>query len=1065
MMFSSYLHHRQRHQHGHGANFLVVFLISIIGLYLVQSQFQSSSFPLGGIVSATSFPELSDLSYYSIYESHFLGASTGNEACPVCHNGAPCNETSGTCQCAPLYWKNDEDEGVKDCSLQTCGLGSGPDQSNFCDCAGSGFDFINCMGCETDDACNQLHHHNTTNSTMSWYCSKDLLPVKNKNFFCDVTQMQTREIIGSNATFECVGLQNRANVSETIFSQCDFQSWATDLPQKPTGYLQQVFDCSFSNCTYYYTEHQLVYLCAKTDCKCMVDDGWVWKEEPMYCANPMIKPIVQSMKGSAHVTCDRLIDPTTKKPTFLADRCVITQEDLDPLGFYFELSGCKGRECHFGPYSPPPPEDLPPTYWWLSLVIAGGTVLFVLAAILLAGVHSFIHTKRVTLEYRCLKGKTFGAKLEITDLSYFLDSSNGLNKLRGVKPTQILHNVSHTIYPGQVVALMGPSGAGKTTLLDILAGRNKKGIIKGHVKLNDRKYDSSFKRIAGYVSQEDNLMGTQTVKESLRFSADLKLPSCVSSEEKDHIVEDVMAKLKISHIAHRKIGGALKRGISGGERRRVAVGMELVGQPHILFLDEPTSGLDAHSAYTVIHELVLLAKNEGRTIVFSIHQPRTNIFNEFDELMLLSKGRLVYVGAAEQAESHFNSMGYNFPQKTNIADSLIDLIVQSEHEDVDLRYEVDGHMANGYGTAVSGSNIQYSPNTYQNGAGRSDIEPAGPQSEQINPTSKGKSGEGVPLLAYADKGNSADARMKSSNYHLPQFDNYYRDQMIPYATSFYSQLWVLSKRAFWNFLRNFYLMPAHFGSAIILGLLLGFIYWQQDNNLKAIQNRLGCLFFMCSLLSFMAMSSLELFISERQIYVAERGNGYYTSSAYFFSKVLFDIVPLRILPAIMMGSIAYWMIDLRHGASHFLYFLLILTLFNIASGAQCIAIGAVAPSVAAANITTIVIILSSSLFGGFLLSKLAIPPWISWFQWLSLYNYALEALAVNELYDFPIIVDPVSVGDFKFPTVNAKGQFILSQFGLDRSRFAVDISALGAFSIFFLFLSMIMLTYFVREKR
>lgn len=970
-----------------------------------------------------------DTNFYDTFTApQFTYGADLDDACPLCHNGAPCNDTSGVCECDPIYWKNDFSKGISDCSLKSCGLGRGPDYLNMCDCSGTGFDFINCMGCESDQACSDLF----PNMHRPGNCSKDLLPIRNKNFFCNVTQPQTREIIGASATFECMGLQNRANISHDVNSYCDFQSWAPDLPNTPSGYIQEVFDCSFANCTYYYNQKELVYNCERSDCHCMVED-WKWGEkDPMYCADPMIKQFVDRMVGPAKVTCERKIDPVTKKPTFLADKCTLFQSDLPP-GFEFELSGCKGRECYFEPFVPPPPEPIPPSMWWISLIIGGSTLLIVMIAVCGAGIYSAIHTARVTSEYRRLKGRTFGAKLEIRDLSYFLRSGPFYKR----RQTQILHNINHTIYPGQVVALMGPSGAGKTTLLDILAGRTKRGTTKGQVLINDHSYDASFSRIAGYVSQDDNLLGTMTVRETLRFAADLRLPSCVSSREKREIVNDVMKKLKISEIADRKIGSALSRGISGGERKRVSIGCELVAQPHILFLDEPTSGLDSTSAYSVIHELVLLAKREGRTIVFSIHQPRSNIFAEFDELMLLSKGRLVYVGEADQAERHFNKMSYNFPQKANIADGLLDLIVQAEGEGVDLRFMQIQDNGTNYGSTYSGENIQYSP---------------GGNAPSAPPT---HSGEKAPLLKNPVPNGTRD----------PVHNNYYKDRMIPYATSFYSQLWTLSKRATANFIRNFYLMPAHFGAAIILGLLLGFIYWQQSNNLKAVQNRLGCLFFMCSLLSFMAMSSLELFIAERSVYVAERGNGYYTSSAYFFSKVLLDIVPLRILPAIFMGSIAYWMIDLRHGASHFCYFLLVLTLFNIASGAQCIAIGSVAPSVAAANITTIVVILSSSLFGGFLLSKLAIPPWISWFQWLSLYNYALEALAVNELYDWPILVDPVNVGNVKFPAIKARGQFILQQFGLDRSRFYIDISALAAYSVFFLFLSLVLLSYCVREKR
>jgi ABC-type multidrug transport system permease subunit len=175
------------------------------------------------------------------------------------------------------------------------------------------------------------------------------------------------------------------------------------------------------------------------------------------------------------------------------------------------------------------------------------------------------------------------------------------------------------------------------------------------------------------------------------------------------------------------------------------------------------------------------------------------------------------------------------------------------------------------------------------------------------------------------------------------------------------------------------------------------------------------------------MSSLELFITERAIFVRERANGYYRPLAYFVSKTLFDLIPLRIIPPILMGSIAYFMIGLRHhdSVSHFFYFILILTLFNLVSGALCIMIGAIAPSVASGNVIATILILTSSLFSGFLLNKDSIPKYLSWIQYTSFWNYAFESMCINEFHGVTVVINPKGM-----PRYLADGDFWLNELGM-----------------------------------
>ncbi|KAI9335039.1 hypothetical protein DFJ73DRAFT_852417 [Zopfochytrium polystomum] len=243
------------------------------------------------------------------------------------------------------------------------------------------------------------------------------------------------------------------------------------------------------------------------------------------------------------------------------------------------------------------------------------------------------------------------------------------------KRIKVLESVHGYVKPGQVMAIMGGSGAGKTTFLDILARKSKTGKIRGEILVNGRTMSADeYKSIIGYVDQEDTLMGTLTVYETVMYSALLRLPRSMSYEAKKRRVQETMQELGIVHIANRRIGVAGSRGISGGEKRRVSIACELVTSPSILFLDEPTSGLDSYNAFNVIECLVSLARQYKRTVIFTIHQPRSNIYALFDQLVLLAKGKMIYSGPAQDAAiDHFSSMGYNCPLGFNLADYLVDL--------------------------------------------------------------------------------------------------------------------------------------------------------------------------------------------------------------------------------------------------------------------------------------------------------------------------------------------------------------------------------------------------------
>jgi ABC-type multidrug transport system ATPase subunit len=260
------------------------------------------------------------------------------------------------------------------------------------------------------------------------------------------------------------------------------------------------------------------------------------------------------------------------------------------------------------------------------------------------------------------------ATLHFNNISYTLASGKS-----------VLSHVTGTVRPGELLAIMGASGAGKSTLLDILARKAKTGQVEGDMYINGREIpdEETFRRVVGYVDQEDTLLSTLTVYEAILYSALLRLPREMSHQAKVYRTLETMNELGILGIKDSRIGESGKRSISGGEKRRVSIACELVTGPSILFLDEPTSGLDSYNAYNVIESLKDLAKTYNRTVIFTIHQPQSNIVALFDRLLLLAKGQLVYSGEAERAAKHFEKIGHECPKGYNMADYLIDLTVEA----------------------------------------------------------------------------------------------------------------------------------------------------------------------------------------------------------------------------------------------------------------------------------------------------------------------------------------------------------------------------------------------------
>ncbi|CAG5123848.1 unnamed protein product, partial [Candidula unifasciata] len=463
---------------------------------------------------------------------------------------------------------------------------------------------------------------------------------------------------------------------------------------------------------------------------------------------------------------------------------------------------------------------------------------------------------------------------------------------------------------------------------------------------------------------DDVVMGTLSVKENFHFSASLRLPRSVSDSERNARVEDVIRELGLEKCANTKVGNEFIRGISGGERKRCNIGMELIISPPVLFLDEPTTGLDANTANTVLLFLRRLSR-KGRTIIFSIHQPRYSIYRLFDSLMLLSSGSIVYHGPAREALDFFESQGFHCQEHNNPPDFFLDVIngdpttlKRSDVAEKDLDEEIEPHVSQ-HDKLVEGFKSSSWNNRLQE--------------------------EASSILA----GFEANGGLKGAKY-----------ETIDYATSFHHQIRVVAGRALKNIVRNPQTSILTVATAFMFAIIIGAIFWQLDEDpLTAFKDRSGVLFFVTMNQMFVNMSAVVVFINERKIFMHENISGFYRVSVYFLVKVFFDIIPLRLVPVVILSCIVYFSVGLNPGADHFFLFVFGLFCITLSAAGFCFLYSSMVKLFAVAQLLLAITYIIMMLFGGFLIQLDSIGPWLHWAQYLSIFKYGLALLYTNEFKD------------------------------------------------------------------
>ncbi|KAF2312671.1 hypothetical protein GH714_039515 [Hevea brasiliensis] len=487
----------------------------------------------------------------------------------------------------------------------------------------------------------------------------------------------------------------------------------------------------------------------------------------------------------------------------------------------------------------------------------------------------------------------------------------------------LLNDISGEAREGEIMAVLGASGSGKSTLIDALADRISKESLKGSVSLNG-------------------------------FHAPSPSP-------KKARVEALIDQLGLRSAAKTVIGDEGHRGVSGGERRRVSIGIDIVHDPILLFLDEPTSGLDSTSAFMVVKVLQRIARS-GSIVIMSIHQPSYRILSLLDRLIFLSHGQTVYAGPPGSLPEFFAEFGHPIPENENRTEFALDLIRELEEIPDGTRTLVEFNRSwQAQGKKNPRNRISNSSNLSLKDAISASI-------------SKGK------LVS----GATNDSNLSSS---VPTF-----------ANPFWIEMLVIAKRSLTNSRRMPELFGIRFGAVFITGVILATIFWHLDNSPRGAQERLGFFAFAMSTTYYTCAESIPAFLQERYIFMRETAYNAYRRSSYVLAHSLISIPSLIIL-SIAFAATTYWTVGLAGGASGFFFFFFtILSAFWAGSSFVTFLSGIV--SHVMLGFTIVVAILAYFLlFSGFFISRDRIPPYWIWFHYLSLVKYPYEGALQNEFQD------------------------------------------------------------------
>uniref|UniRef100_A0A7I4YAS1 ABC transporter domain-containing protein n=1 Tax=Haemonchus contortus TaxID=6289 RepID=A0A7I4YAS1_HAECO len=525
----------------------------------------------------------------------------------------------------------------------------------------------------------------------------------------------------------------------------------------------------------------------------------------------------------------------------------------------------------------------------------------------------------------------------------------------------VLDNVYGMATPGEIMAIMGSSGAGKTTLLNVLAHRNLGSLqFQGSVQVNQQPVTKEFMRTAcAYVQQDDCFIGSLTVKEHLMFHAALRMGGGYHKSHHLQKVEEIIQELGLNDCADSIIGTLSSEGISAGEKKRVAFASEIVTNPPILFCDEPTSGLDSFLAVQVVNVLKKLAIMKSMTIVFTIHQPSSQVYEFFDRIYMMSEGRVAFCGPQERAVRFWTEIGQPLPRNFNPADHYISTLSATEQWRSEHRI--------GNATAIC---------------------------EAFNKSAHGLVAwmEATSFARDAIDHNTAG----SSRPRVERASTKFGHQHNRFRATCFNQFRALFWRNTKTILREPTLLRVQLLQSVVIAALTGIVYLGDSYTVDKVANINGSLYQLVMNMAFMfQFVVVDHFCSEIDTFYREYTSGLYSVLAYFLAKNLAEL-PAFTLSAVIFGTILYWMSRLIPLWEAFAFYLLIAVLVQNTAISIAYAMGCVFGSVSVAIAVLPIFVVPMMAFGGYFINQSSLPFYFYPFKYLSYFGYAFESLTVNE---------------------------------------------------------------------
>ncbi|KAI3966424.1 hypothetical protein MKW92_035642 [Papaver armeniacum] len=613
---------------------------------------------------------------------------------------------------------------------------------------------------------------------------------------------------------------------------------------------------------------------------------------------------------------------------------------------------------------------------------------------------------------------------------------------------KILRELNGVVKPSRLTLLLGPPASGKTTFLQALAGKLDKSLrVSGKVTYCGHEFSEFIpQRTSAYISQHDLHNAQMTVRETLDFSgrclgvgtrfdmlAELSRrekeagikpdpeidafmkATAVEGQESSLVTDYVLKILGLDICADIMVGGAMARGISGGQKKRVTTGEMLVGPAKALFMDEISTGLDSSTTFQIIKFMKQMVHVMDVTMIISLLQPAPETFDLFDDIILLSEGEIIYQGPRENVLDFFESMGFKCPERKGVADFLQEVTSKKDQE----QYWYNKNVPYRY---ISVSEFVHSFKSFHIG-------------QQLTEELK------IPY----DKSKAHPAALVKTKYGISNRELF---------KACFSREWLLMKRS--SFLYIFKTCQITFMSIIALTVFLR--TEMTPGTIAGGGKYLGALFFSLIQVMFNGMAELAMTVFGLPVFYKQRDFLFYPAWAYALPIWILRI-PLSFMESAIWIILTYYTIGFAPAASRF--FRQFLTFFGIHQMALSLFrfIAALGRTTVVANTLGTFTLLLVFVLGGYIVSKDDLQPWMSWGYYVSPMMYGQNAIAMNEFlderWDKPLPrVDPVT-------GQSTVGKALLKSRGLflTDNWFWICVGALFAFSVLFNVLFMLALTY------